>query len=77
MFRSRMTTRATRPSPPTSATYYRVGQRRKGNDGQMYVVMATRAGVKRWVKSKKLPRRHTPGDVVRQRRDEGRYVSLS
>jgi hypothetical protein len=47
-----------RPSPSESATSFGVGTKRKGNDGRMYVVTATKANVLRWtpVKSK------TPAD---------------
>ncbi len=38
-------------SPSESATLFAVGKRKRGNDGRMYVVMRTRAGVQRWVVS--------------------------
>ena len=38
-----------RPSPSESATQFPVGERRRGNDGRMYEVQATRLGVRRWV----------------------------
>jgi len=37
-----------RPSPTKSATEYKLGTKRKGNDGKMWRVMKTKAGVKRW-----------------------------
>ena len=43
-----------RPSPNTSATMYKVGTVKKGNDGNKYVVVSTKGKskmVKRWVKS--------------------------
>lgn len=42
-----------RPSPSASATTFKVGTRRKGNDGNMYVVKANKNGVQRWVIKKK------------------------
>ena len=43
--------RSKRPSPSVSATKFRVGTRRKGNDGKMWKVKATVKGVRRWVKT--------------------------
>ena len=48
-----------RPSPNTSATMYKVGTVKKGNDGCNYVVVSTKRKskmVKRWVKSKSTKR---------------------
>lgn len=38
-----------RPSPTQSATAFAIGTKRKGNDRRMYVVAATKTGVRRWV----------------------------
>lgn len=48
-----------RPSPNTSATMYKVGTIKKGNDACNYVVVGTKRKskmVKRWVKSKSTKR---------------------
>ena len=37
-----------RPSPTESATLYKIGSRKRGNDGKMYIVTVTKAKVKRW-----------------------------
>lgn len=42
-----------RPSPSQSATLFNVGQRKKGNDGNMWQVKQNVNGVKRWVKYSK------------------------
>ena len=39
----------TRPSPSASATGFPGGTRKRGNDGRVWVVAVTRAGVHRWV----------------------------
>lgn len=39
-----------RQSPTQSATKFKVGTRRKGNDGNMWKVVETRTGVQRWQK---------------------------
>lgn len=44
-----MQTRVNRPSPAESATLFPEGTLRRGNDGRMYVVAVTVAGVHRWV----------------------------
>lgn len=41
-----------RPSPSQSATLFQVGQKKKGNDGNMYQVKENKNGVKRWTKVK-------------------------
>jgi hypothetical protein len=41
-----------RPSPSQSATSFQVGQKKKGNDGNMYQVKENKNGVKRWTKVK-------------------------
>ena len=48
-----------RPSPNTSATMYKVGTVKKGNDGCNYIVVSTKGKskmVKRWVKCKSSKR---------------------
>jgi len=42
----------TRPSPAQSATLFNVGQKKHGNDGNLYQVKQTKTGIKRWVKVK-------------------------
>ena len=37
-----------RPSPTESATLYKIGSRKRGNDGNTYIVTMTKAHVKRW-----------------------------
>lgn len=44
--------RKERPSPSSSATEFKVGTRRKGNDGNFYKVVINKEGVKRWQKIK-------------------------
>lgn len=39
-----------RPSPSESATLYKVGKKKKGNDGNMYIVTVNKNNVKRWKK---------------------------
>ena len=41
---------STRKSPEQSATLYRVGTVKKGNDNNLWVIKKTSNGVKRWVK---------------------------
>jgi len=40
----------TRKSPAYSASKCAKGTKKKGNDGKMYIVKASKNGVKRWVK---------------------------
>lgn len=42
--------RAIRPSPSDSATKFRIGTRKRGNDGNVYIISADKNGKKRWVK---------------------------
>mgnify|MGYP001166408436 CR=1 FL=1 len=39
-----------RPSPSESATLFKVNTKKKGNDGNIYVVVVNKNGVKRWKK---------------------------
>jgi hypothetical protein len=39
-----------RPSPSESATLFKLGTKKKGNDGNMYIVTQTKTKVKRWGK---------------------------
>ena len=41
-----------RTSPTESATLFKVGVKRKGNDGNMYIITITKSGIKRWTKLK-------------------------
>ena len=52
-----------RPSPTESATAYAVGIHKRGNDGQMYEVVQTKAGVKRWKAIKPSNRVYTVNTV--------------
>ena len=40
--------RSSRKSPSDSATKFAVGKKKKGNDGNMWIVTKTKSGVKRW-----------------------------
>ncbi len=42
-----------RPSPSKSATLYKVGTKKTGNDGNVWIIEENKAGVKRWVLYKK------------------------
>ena len=42
-----------RPSPSESATKFKVGTKKKGNDGNMWIIVENKNGVKRWSKFKK------------------------
>ena len=48
---SRKGSKKTRPSPPESATSFNVGTKKKGGDGNIWIVVKTISGVKRWKKS--------------------------
>ena len=41
-----------RPSPSESATTFKVGTKKKGNDGNMWIIVENKNGVKRWSKLK-------------------------
>ena len=43
-----------RKSPTESATLFKVGTKKKGNDGNMWEVKITKAGIKRWTKVKEV-----------------------
>src|SRR5437868_6407070 len=43
-----------RKGPEQSATLYKVGQKKKGNDGNIWIVTETQSGVKRWQINRKL-----------------------
>ena len=48
---SRERIRANRPSPSTGASSQKIGTVMKGNDGNMYKVIKTSSGTRRWVKN--------------------------
>ena len=41
-----------RPSPSESAKEFKVGTKKKGNDGNMWIIVENKNGVKRWNKVK-------------------------
>jgi len=47
---SRPSSRTNRPSPSESATKFQVGTKKKGNDGNMWVIKENKNGTKRWAK---------------------------
>lgn len=46
----------TRPSPTESATKYKVGTKKKGNDNNTWIVIKTKNGIKRWKKLSSTPK---------------------
>jgi len=48
--KSKSKLKKSRPSPSESATLYKIGKKKKGNDGNIYVVIETKNKVKRWKK---------------------------
>lgn len=48
-----MATKKTRKGPTASATAFNVGTKKKGNDGNYWIVVATKANVHKWQKIKK------------------------
>ena len=43
-----------RPSPTDSATLYNIGTKKEGNDGNIWIVVKNKNGVKRWKKTKEF-----------------------
>ena len=43
-----------RPSPSESATLFKIGTKKKGNDGNIYIIVTNKNGVKRWKLHKKM-----------------------
>ena len=48
-----MGTKKVRKGPTASATAFSVGTKKKGNDGNYWIVVATKANVHKWQKIKK------------------------
>lgn len=46
-------TTPTRQSPSDSATLYKIGTKRRGNDGNIWIIIETKNGIKRWKLYKK------------------------
>ena len=49
-----MATKKVRKGPTASATEFNVGTKKKGNDGNYWIVVATKANVHKWQKIKNL-----------------------
>ena len=49
-----------RKGPEESATEFPVGEEKQGNDGNMWVIQASKNGIQRWVKYKKQKGGHHP-----------------
>jgi hypothetical protein len=47
-----------RPSPSKSATLYNVGTIKTGNDGNKYIIVENKNGVKKWQKHKKVTKKN-------------------
>ena len=65
---SKRTKRKTdRKSPSESATLFPKGKKKKGNDGNMWIVTVTKKGVHRWskYKSKNTPIKLSPERMAR------------
>ena len=59
-FNSKKQSKKNRPSPSESAKLYDEGKKKRGNDGNMYIITVNKNGVKRWMKfkSKKNTKRY-------------------
>ena len=49
-----MSNKSKRPSPSESASLYKVGTKKKGNDGNTWIIKENKNGIKRWVPFKKV-----------------------
>ena len=47
-----------RPSPTKSATLYNVGTIKTGNDGNKYIIIENKNGVKKWQKHKNVTKKN-------------------
>lgn len=51
-----------RKSPSQSASLYKIGTKKKGNDGNMWIIQENKRGIKRWVLFKKVQvKKYTSG----------------
>ena len=42
--------RSNRPSPSQSATLFKIGTKKKGNDGNIWIIKKNKNGINRWSK---------------------------
>ena len=49
---NKISTKKIRPSPSESATTFKIGTKKKGNDGNIWVIVENKNGIKRWSKIK-------------------------
>lgn len=47
----------TRKGPSISATHFRVGTKKKGNDGNIWIIITTSSGTRRWKKMNKVEKK--------------------
>ena len=55
-YRQSILFKMTRPSPTESATKYKIGTKKKGNDNNTWIVVKTKNGIKRWKKLSNTPK---------------------
>lgn len=67
-----------RPSPSESATLFSVGTRRKGGNKNMWKVITTKNGIKRWrrIQSKPAPRKRASTRRRRRRRSQFYHAQM-
>ena len=62
-----------RPSPTETAIEHNVGKKKKGNDGNMWKVIKTKKGIKRWQKvSKKVSKKAPSNKKVSKKKSSQR-----
>lgn len=49
-----MTDKPNRPSPSQSASLYKIGTKKTGNDGNVWIITANKNGIKKWTLFKKV-----------------------
>lgn len=74
-----MATKKVRQGPTASATAFNIGTKKKGNDGNYWIVVATKSNVHRWQKitnnkSKKLKISNTKKIKVKKRKKYGEKI---
>jgi hypothetical protein len=68
--------RANRPSPSVSATLYGVGDRMRGNDGNMYQIVQSYKGTNRWSKLAKDSQYEEGGQILHKVREPEKVIEM-
>ena len=69
-------TKEARPSPTSSATLYKVGTIKPGNDGNKWIIAENKNGIKKWKKYKIIKKQDNKSRIIKKQDNKSRIRAI-